>query len=232
MEYVINIYTDESCHTGADGQNIVIGALWCKQKTSRWLAENVKLLRVQHGIALNREIKWTKVSSAKLDYYKSLVDLFAQGIDVHFRAIVINKEKIDHEKYNSSEDDFYYRMNYILIRNIAEKNDGEFRIFMDYKDSWSNEKSQRLAKYLSHTTALAKKSFEAQPARSYEVVALQITDLLIGAVMYANKPRLPGDSPAKLELLRYIEKNLGQILTQETPYGISKFNILLWEPYS
>jgi len=87
-----------------------------------------------------------------------------------------------------------------------------------------------LAEYLSHTTNLHTQGIAAQPVRSHESVAIQLADLIAGAVMYANKDRTDLDSKAKLELVRYIEERTGQSLGSETPYSVEKFNLFFWEP--
>ena len=74
------------------------------------------------------------MSAAKLDYYKDLVDAFFLLEQVNYRAVVIDKSKIDCEAYNKTQDDFYYTMMYILVRTIAEKRYGDIRLFFETTD--------------------------------------------------------------------------------------------------
>lgn len=232
MQLITNIYSDESSHI-YDGSSIMsLGAIWSSPDTAKWLSENIKLVKIRHDIKPRREIKWTKVSQKKVDYYKDLIDLFINNDDLHFRAVIVDKTSLDHEKFGQSKDDFYYKMQYYLIRNIADKRVGSFKLYLDYKDTWSNKRCQDLSKYLENTGILKCCHFSAQPIRSHEVSALQITDLITGAVMYANKPRTDNDSLAKLDLVRYIEEKVGQKLTIETPYSLEKFNLFFWESRS
>lgn len=224
-----NIYSDESSHINDGSSFMLLGAIWTDPDSVKKLAASIKLAKIRNEISARREIKWTKVSSKKIQYYKELIDVFVESDTLNYRAVVVNKTTLDHEKYNHTHDDFYYKMQYLLVRNIAEKRSGPFRIFLDYKDAWSNIRCNRLSEYLKNTSTLASREFSAQPIRSHEVSALQIADLLTGAVMYANKPRTTEDSPAKLELVRYIEERIGQKLTIETPYEVEKFNIFMWE---
>lgn len=225
-----NVYIDESRHVGGNDGKMLLGALWLDNTQLSTLTDAVRLIKKKHEIALHREIKWTKVSTSKLEYYKDLLRLFAELDHVNYRAVVINKEKIDYETYGKTQDEFYYTMQYLLVRNIAEKRLGEMRLFLDYKDAWSGKQSHKLAKYLNHTGSLHNKSLTAQPLRSHEVIGLQLADLITGAVMYANKPKDGQKSEAKLALVTLIEELTGQSLTQGTPYGVEKFNLFFWEP--
>jgi hypothetical protein len=226
-----NIYIDESGH--ADDPNckvMVLGALWVSTPQLSLLTDAVRTIKKKYEISPRREIKWTKVSAAKLDYYKNLVDAFFLLEQVNYRAVVIDKSKIDCEAYNKTQDDFYYTMMYILVRTIAEKRYGDIRLFFDYKDTWSGVRTTELAGYLKNTGSLHNKSLRAQPLRSHEVIGLQMADLFTGAVMYANRPVDQQCSEAKKQIVRYIEEKSKQKLTDTTAYGAEKMNILVWEP--
>lgn len=229
METITNIYSDESSHINDGSSIMLLGAIWTDPETAKKLAANIKLVKLRHEVTIRREIKWTKVSIKKLEYYKELIDLFIDDDNINYRAVIVDKTTLDHEKYNHTHDDFYYIMQYYLVRNIAEKRSGPFRIFLDYKDAWSNIRCKELSEYLKGTAKLSSKVFSTQPVRSHEVSALQMADLITGAVMYANKARTDNDSVAKLELVKYIEDKVGQKLTLATPYEIEKFNIFIWE---
>ena len=226
-----NVYIDESGHNDDPSSNtMVLGALWISVPQLSLFTDAIRTVKKKHDIASHREIKWTKVSPAKLDYYKELVDIFFAVEQVNYRAVVINKSIIDYEAYNKTRDDFYYSMTYILVRTIAEKRYGDMRLFLDYKDAWSGIRTTKLAGYLNNTSSLNSKSLSAQPVRSHEVVGLQLSDILTGAVMYANKPQEEQKSDAKKELIAHIEQRSGQKLTCGTPYSSEKINILKWKP--
>ena len=226
-----NVYIDESGHTDDPSSNtMVLGALWLSVPQLSLFTDAIRTIKKKHDIASHKEIKWTKVSPAKFDYYKDLVDVFFAVEQVNYRAVVIDKSIVDYETYNKTRDDFYYSMTYILVRTIAEKRYGDMRLFLDYKDAWSGIRTTKLADYLNNTSSLNGKSLSAQPVRSHEVVGLQLSDLLTGAVMYANKPQEKQESSAKKELIAHIEQHSGQKLTCGTPYSSEKINILKWEP--
>lgn len=227
-ETAINVYSDESRHLKNQSQNLVIGGIWCESATTRSLTDKVALIKRQFDIAPRREIKWTKVSPAKLDYYKALIDMFFAEDGVYFRAIVVPTGNLQHELFNQTEDEFYYKMQYAMITNIIRKRVGDFKIFLDYKDTWSNFRSQKLASFLGNKIDFHDRSFTAQPIRSSESTPMQLADLLIGAVAYAaNETRPKGP---KAELVQKIESLSGQKLNQQSPFGVDKFNIFIWHP--
>lgn len=110
MKY--NIYCDESCHLENDRMKaMVLGAVWCQYDQKKYLFRKIKLLKQQYGIPSEFEIKWTKVSPSKLDFYKDIVNLFFDEPLLHFRAVVIpDKKKLNHLNFNQNHDDFYYKM--------------------------------------------------------------------------------------------------------------------------
>lgn len=226
-----NIYIDESGHTDdPECGNMVLGALWVNVSQLSLLTDAVRTIKKKHAIAPRREIKWTKVSASKLDYYKDLIDAVFDIEQVNYRAVVIDKSKVDYEVRGITQDDFYYKMQYLLVRTIAQQRYGDIRLFLDYKDTWSGVETTKLAKYLKNTGSLHNKSLRAQPLRSHEVVGLQLADLFTGAVMYANRPVEKQLSSAKRELIDHIEERAKQRLTEGTPPSAEKMNILLWRP--
>ena len=90
MEY--NIYCDESCHLEHDNQNyMVLGGIICEKSEKKKIKREILNIKKKYDISESTEIKWNKVSPAKLDYYKSLVKYFFNNEGLKFRAIVIDK---------------------------------------------------------------------------------------------------------------------------------------------
>lgn len=222
---ITNLYFDESCHLDNGEPNIVFGALWCDKELVSEFSNAIKVLKARHKIASNLEVKWTKVSPAKVDFYKDIFDLFADSEGVNFRAIVVNRSIVNHKAYGSSEDELYYKNLYNLVRNVAEKTSGELKMYIDYKDPWSSVRSHKTAEYLHNTRTLRGRKFSAQAVRSDEVTGLQVADLLMGVVMYASRLPEERNSTAKSDLVLHAEARLKQNFTVSTPYGFEKFNI-------
>lgn len=224
------IYADESSHLG-ESPFMVIGAVWCNKNEVRNFTDKIKMLKAKYGIPEKVEIKWAKISGSKEDYYTELIKTFFGEEGVNFRAIVIPTEGLNHELYNQTEDEFYYKAQYMMLKNVVSKlsanSEKTFRIFLDYKDSWSDTRSKKLADYLQNTRTLSKNTFSCQPVRSEQSVLIQMADLLTGAVASANNN--PNKKVlAKQNVIEAIEERAGQKLTDKTPYGVDKFNIFRW----
>lgn len=90
MDSSFNIYCDESCHLENDGHQVMIlGAAWCPTSNTREIAQRIREIEKRHGLPGDFEVKWTKVSPAKLGLYMDLVDYFFDDDDLHFRAVII-----------------------------------------------------------------------------------------------------------------------------------------------
>ena len=118
-----NVYCDETCHLEHDGINdMVIGAVWCPQNKLREINQRIKEIKARNGISPSTELKWTKVSPAKVQAYKDVIDYFFDDDDLHFRAIIIpDKSKINHAAFHQTHDEWYYKMyfeNTTVIRTL------------------------------------------------------------------------------------------------------------------
>ncbi len=113
MEY--NIYCDESCHLEHDGSNImVIGGVWCQKSEKDKAFKRLRELKVKYGLKPTNELKWNAVSKSKIDYYKDVLNYFFDNESLHFRALVVpNKMSLNHEAYQQTHDQFYYKTQYI-----------------------------------------------------------------------------------------------------------------------
>ena len=225
------IYSDESSHLGKSSDFMIIGAIWCSVNEVRNFTDKIKLLREKHGIPRHWETKWTKISGAKEQYYLDLVRAFFNEEGVNYRAIIIPTEGLNHDLHKQTEDEFYYKAQYMMLKNVVEKLSTKerkiFRIFLDYKDAWSDTRSKKLAEYLKHTRNFTQNEFTCQPIRSDESIMIQMADFLTGAIASANnKPDT--NVQAKRSVIDLMEELSGQKLTDKTPYGIDKFNLFRW----
>ena len=119
---LINVYCDESCHLENDGQTAMsLGAVWCERKYVPIVAERIRAIKVKHHLSPHFEVKWTKVSPAKLEFYKELIQFFFNEPTLHFRGVVIpDKAKLRHEKFGQDHNVFYYKMFFLLLKVVFE----------------------------------------------------------------------------------------------------------------
>lgn len=225
-----NIYCDESCHLEHDRQKaMVLGALWCPSARIRECNVAIRDIKSQYGLKKDFEVKWTKVSPSKVDFYRALIDYFFDNENLHFRALIIpDKSKLNHEAFGQSHDDWYYKMYFDLLKVILDPK-STYQIFLDIKDSRSAGKATKLRDVLTNNMYDFSRGVVRglQNVHSHEIELLQLCDLLIGAVSYVNRD-LSG-SPAKLELIRRLRERSGYKLTWTTLLKEEKVNLFRWK---
>ena len=231
MSAIINIYCDESCHLERDHQRaMVLGAVWCLKDKVPGIFERLREIKKEHDLNKNFEIKWTKVSPGKGEFYLDIINYFFDDDDLHFRALIIpDKEKLNHDAYKQTHDDWYYKMYFDMLKIII---DPKFRyhIYLDYKDTWGYMKVQKLHDVLSNAHYDFSRMIieKIQLVRSHEVELIQLTDLLTGTISYINRG-LAGNT-AKIALVEKMQQRSGYSLTKTTLYREDKVNLFLWQP--
>lgn len=230
MSNVYNVYCDESCHLEHDQQHtMVLGAVWCPLDKSREIAERIREIKARHELPPTFEIKWTKVSPAKVDFYRDLLDYFFDEDDLHFRALIIpDKSLLRHEEFGQDHDTWYYKMFFDMLKVLLSP-DHRYRIYLDVKDTRSAEKVRHLHDVLANNMYDFRREIleRVQTVRSHEIEQMQLADLLIGAISYANRD-LHGNS-AKVALVEHMRERSGYALTRTTLLGERKVNLFRWE---
>ena len=231
MNRTYNIYCDESCHLENDHINVMaLGAAWCKLNDTEEITNAIKAIKSKHNLASSFEIKWTKISPAKKDFYSDLINYFFDEKKLHFRSVIIpNKCKLDHAKFSQSHDDWYYKMYFLLLKEILDPEE-KYNIYIDIKDTRGYAKVEKLREVLSNNAydfdqTIIKK---IQQIRSHEATIMQLTDLLIGALTYFHR-KLSTSKP-KNELIKLIQTRSGHNLLRSTLPKENKFNIFVWSP--
>ena len=226
---VFHLYCDESRHLPKDRETVMLmGALACPADAVAECHLGLKALCTAHGLSAHFEIKWTKVSPAKLDFYRAVLDWFLASDALSFRCLVLpDKARTMQRLPDTSRDHLYYGLYYQLLRQQLEP-ENRYRAFLDMKDTRGREKLSELTKLLRTDADEFSQLQQMQHVRSHEIGLLQITDFLLGAVGYARSIAPEQGSPAKLELIRHLEDKLGQQLTADSPPGSSKVRIATW----
>ena len=231
MSQIVNVYCDESCHLENDKQKVmVLGAVWCPSSRAREIAVNLRSIKSQHGLAKDFEVKWTKISPAKVDFYWEVIEYFLGEADIHFRALVVpDKSILRHDQYDQDHDTWYYKMYFDMLKIILDR-DKKHRIYVDIKDTHSNEKLAKLKEVLRNNSYDYDRQIidRVQAVRSDEVEQVQLTDLLIGLVGYANRELKT--STAKVSLVERLRRRIRYQLTSTTLLSEKKFNLLIWQP--
>lgn len=226
MEY--NVYCDESCHLISNNDKyMLIGAVYCPKNKVKNVNEYIEHLKENYNISNKIELKWNKIDKKTEKLYLDIINYFFNNDDLKFRVIVIDKTKLDHEKYNQTENEFYHKTYYEMLKYIIIPGNS-YNIYPDIKDTNSYYYHQVMLDYLrikmSDTNKKAIK--KVQPIRSYEAPILQINDILIGALSYYYR-NLSGNS-VKLNIINEIKKLYQNDFDTTSYYSNTKFNIFIW----
>ena len=226
---LVDIYCDESCHLENDGHDLmVLGAIAMPHESVAAFATQVRDLKSQHGLSTGFEAKWTKVSPGQLAFYVALVDAFLDAPDVRFRGLVArNKSHLRHHDFEQDHDTWYYKMYWEMLRFVISPS-ARHRIYLDIKDTRGGAKTRKLGQVLASTFRDSDVIEIIQIVRSHEVQALQVADLILGAVGY--KSRGLTSSAAKNAVARHLEDRAGIRLDLTTPLARTKVNIFHWTP--
>ncbi|HQG46780.1 MAG TPA: DUF3800 domain-containing protein [bacterium] len=230
MANLISIYCDESCHLEHDHQSVMLfGAVWCPQEETRRHIEALRALKERHQA--RGELKWTKVSRSREDFFLEAVDFFFSSVQLNFRCVVVeNKAKLDHGYYNQgSHDSFYYKMYYYLLRHIISGKN-QYDIYLDIKDTRSQIKIDHLKEVLSNNLLDFERKVirRMQHVRSRETELMQMADFLMGAIAYKHRSLTSNET--KLKLINRICQLSGRSLLTSTPPWEEKFNLFVFSP--
>lgn len=229
MPELYNIYCDETCHLEHDLSNImVLGAIWCEYSKVEGISKRLKEIRQRHGLSQYAEIKWVRVSPSKQSFYLDILDYFLDDDDLHFRGVIVpDKSKLDHEKFNQTHDDWYYKMFFDLLKVIIAPNE-KYCIYLDYKDTWGAKKVSKLHEVLSNSNYDFSREIieQIKLVKSHQVQLIQLCDLLIGAISYANRHLTASD--AKRSIVDRLIERTGYSLEQTTLLQEKKINLLRW----
>ncbi|MBQ6323606.1 MAG: DUF3800 domain-containing protein [Bacilli bacterium] len=226
MEY--NVYCDESCHlVSNDSKYMLIGAVYCPKNKVKKVNEYIEHLKENYNISNKIELKWNKIDKKTEKLYLDIINYFFNNDDLKFRVIVIDKTKLDHEKYNQTENEFYHKAYYEMLKYIIIPGNS-YNIYPDIKDTNSYYYHQIMLDYLRIKMQDTNKKTirKVQPIRSYEAPILQINDILIGALSYHY--RNLSKNNVKLNIISEIRKLYQNDLNETSYCSNTKFNIFMW----
>jgi hypothetical protein len=211
-------------------QVMILGAISCPNNLSRSISKRIKAIKKKHNVSPTFEIKWKKVSPAKIDFYMDLLGYFFEETDLYFRALIVpDKTKLRHEEFGHDHDTWYYKMYFGMLKVLFYPQDCYY-IYLDIKDSNSGGKVAKLHDVLCHNAYDFERQIieRVQTVRSHESDQLQLADLLMGCVLAAN--RSCEMSGAKKALMERMQKLSRYCLTKTTLVREKKVNLLRWQP--
>ena len=220
MSKTFNFYCDESTHLQNDDMPyMLIGYVSSAYNQLKQHKAAIKNIKAKHKI--KGEIKWSNVSGGAYPFYSDLIDYFF-STDLNFRAVIVDKSRIDENRPNFTYDDFYFRMYYQLIHHKVNQ-EYNYNLYLDIKDTRSHKKLHKLNEILKYNASIKNCQF----IRSHESYFMQLADLILGAVNY--KLRGKNIVIAKNKLIEKIESHSKVPITSSTPKNAEKFNLFFIE---
>jgi hypothetical protein len=201
-------------------RHLMIGSLWLPVELREEIKSRVTSLRHRHQTW--GEIKWSKVSPNRKDFYVELVDLFiSYGDNLRLRCIAVDHTQLNVALHDNDGELGFYKFYYQLLHHwILDFN--TYRIFCDIKSNRDPQRLPVLARCLSRTNLTSSiESIQSLP--SHEVVLIQLCDLLLGAASSRINGTLREGS-AKAAVVHRLELALGRELAP-THKTEEKFNI-------
>jgi hypothetical protein len=223
-------YCDESTHLERDHMPyIVLGAIRCPESHIKRTSESLREIKQRHTHRTRAEAKWTRIAPCNSEMYLEMVDLFFSEPALSFRGVVAPKDNLDHAGFGQTHDDWYYKMFYHLLQQFLGRDVGNY-IYFDYKDTHSNQKIAKLQSVLINKARDTNRTVikKLQPIRSHESELLQLADVLIGAVNYANRGLR--SSVGKLRIVHRVQQRADATLLSSTSKHATKFNLFRWRP--
>jgi len=223
------IFCDESNYMLHDGSDIMVnGAIKIDEAQLISAKKHIKYLRHKHNY--HTEIKWTKLLTKQWEFYRDLVDYFFANESMQFKAtLVVNKSNADHERYNRDHNEFYYVVYYYTLRDLMDA-ENSFKVYFDYKDTLGGERVSKLKEVLAHKVS---KNVKFTIIHSHESQLIQLCDLFVGAIGYANRNDIEKTSAIKNRIVDYLNGKIQQSCESEcsihqTKPWEKKFNIFRW----
>lgn len=221
-----DIYCDEAMpdlFTSANprAQYLMIGGLWLPSKIRNEAKKKIQALRHEHNTW--GEIKWTKVSNNKLDFYLALIDLFmGYGMDMRFRCIAVDREQVNMGLHANDGELGFYKFYYQLLHHwILDRN--EYHVFCDTKSNRDLNRLKDLKRCLGYAN-LSSSVTNVQALPSRQVSLIQLCDLLLGAA----SSRLNGtlnEGTAKEVIVKRLESRLDIHSIGPTGKSAEKYNV-------
>lgn len=234
MQMKYNIYCDESCHLKNDSSPVMIlGAVSCPVEQKREIFDDIRAIKIKYGLSSRFEIKWSKVSMSKIDFYMELLTYFWNNKNLNYRGLVATgKQDLNHEKYNDGDIDLWYYKMYFLMLDPIINPLNEYQILVDIKDTRGGSRIIKLHEVLCNN----KYDFKQEVIKnivqinSKESEILQLADLINGALGFYHRQldKKLDANEGKILMAQELQKKSS--LDKSTVRSEQKFNLFIWKP--
>lgn len=210
---IAEVYIDESSQT--KHRFLVLGGV------SVMLQERPELDTLIQAARLpelpDSEAKWTKVSARKLPAYIRIVDTIFDNLDLaHFHSLVVDMTRVDHRRFNDGNREIGFNKEiYQLARKFGRLYPNVlFHVYPDSRKTNQHPEDLRLILNRGCRKSGDPRDWpfrRCQFRESDRTPALQLTDVLIGALAYRlnGHHNAPDASPAKTALSAHVLARAG-----------------------
>jgi hypothetical protein len=219
----INIYCDESRHTSdpADAY-FVIGGIACPRENKREIVHKIHLLKKKYNT--QGEFGWKRLSPNRKNFYWAILNLFIEEKNLAFRCIVVDRNNLDHGKYNQGDQELgFYKLYYqMLVHWIKPEN--KYHIYLDWQQNKMQHRFSTLRDILRKKLSGRAKIDCLEPVGSKNIPMIGLTDLIIGAIGYEWNKRTT--SNIKVAFCKKLAASLGKEDLKTSTFLIkNKFDI-------
>lgn len=234
-----HIYCDES-YTSRE-RHMVYGGIVIPARDLQKLDTKFATWRLKNKFG-NGELKWEKVSKARLGAYKSLIDFYYSNRHrdgLHFKAMTVDTKSADYAAFRKENRDIgYYKLYYFfLLKKLlpyAKDHDYSLCVYVDDRDT--NYRFSDLRKFLN-LAARRDYGFEIDVVRmvarrrSHESQPIQLADVLMGAIGWSMNDMgdRPEASKAKTALAAYLASRLGVRSLKEKAFAVRNPLFNIWQ---
>ncbi|MGE5547246.1 MAG: DUF3800 domain-containing protein [Solirubrobacterales bacterium] len=226
-----DIYADESSQTAH--RYLVLGAVTIETAAVPDLVAAIRAARLPglpHG-----EVKWTKVSAAKLETYRAVVDAFfalSEQNVAHFHSVIIDTSRFDHHRFNQGDREIgFSKMVFQLLFKHARLYPERLYAYLDSRTTQQSLEDLRLMLNRRAASRIGRSEFPFRRVvfrNSKESDILQLNDVLLGAIAWVKNGhgQRPDASVAKNDLADHIMGRAGlRTLDTDTPRGRNRFSV-------
>lgn len=211
MTALMHVYADESCKD--DHRYLALGGTCLEDSFAVTALARLKAVREAHNT--HGEVKWSKVSRAKLSFYKQFVDVFfdcSKHDEMHFHSLYVDTRTINNAQFNYGDRDLgFNKLIYqLLLHKFGRKYAEHHHMHVYLDDRSTKHQPADLAPMLNRDLArhgLPSNGFRRvrfQDSKSTDL--LQLNDLLVGTVGFKmnRHDKRPECAPHKIELAQHI----------------------------
>jgi hypothetical protein len=210
---------------------MVIGALLIQRSSKKKVQNQLKDILNRHNI--KGELKWNKVNSNYMDFYKDIINYFFKSTEINFRCIVVDKSKVNYEGYHNNDKELAFFKFYFLLLKEKIKNSCSYYIFLDKKPTRDKNRARALKSFLDSHILFNRtdtKLIHLQAYESKENLLIQLSDFITGLVAYGNNQNKTKSN--KTNLVNFFQEKIGSTVSSGTGLSVEKVNIFKWIPSS